>query len=144
MTDRIRESTSKARFSALLLAVFATIALVLAAIGICGVMSYLVTQRTREIGIGIARGRAPRHAQTVVRRSAALAGAGIAIGAAGIGGYALSPRCYTGAARRSGNLRGDRRNVGRGGAEGESRSGAARYLGGTLTGPEFGVAGCHI
>jgi len=84
MTERIRESTAKARFSALLLAVFAAIALVLAAIGIYGVMSYLVTQRTREIGIRIALGaRSMDVLKLVVRRGAALAAAGIAIGAAG-------------------------------------------------------------
>jgi ABC-type antimicrobial peptide transport system permease subunit len=84
MTDRIRESTAKARFSTLLLAVFAAIALVLAAIGIYGVMSYLVTQRPREIGIRIALGaRSADVLKLVVRRGAALAGAGIVIGAAG-------------------------------------------------------------
>jgi putative ABC transport system permease protein len=84
MTERIREATAKARFSALLLAVFAAIALVLAAIGIYGVMSYLVTQRTREIGIRIALGaRSADVLKLVVRRGALLAGAGIAIGAAG-------------------------------------------------------------
>jgi len=84
MTGRIRESTAKARFSALLLAVFAAIALVLAAIGIYGVMSYLVTQRTREIGIRIALGaRSADVLKLVVRRGAALAGAGILIGAVG-------------------------------------------------------------
>jgi putative ABC transport system permease protein len=84
MTERIRESTAKARFSALLLAVFAAIALVLAAIGIYGVMSHLVTQRTREIGIRMALGaRSVDVLKLVVRRGAALAGAGIAIGAVG-------------------------------------------------------------
>jgi putative ABC transport system permease protein len=84
MADRIREATAKARFSALLLAVFAAIALVLSAIGIYGVMSYLVTQRAREIGIRIALGaRSADVLKLVVQRGAALAGAGIVIGAAG-------------------------------------------------------------
>ncbi len=84
MNERIRDATARARFSATLLAVFAAIALVLAAVGIYGVMSYLVTQRTHEIGIRIALGaRSADVLSLVVRRGALLALAGIAIGVAG-------------------------------------------------------------
>lgn len=84
MSERIRDSTARARFSATLLGIFAAIALVLAAVGIYGVMSYLVTQRTHEIGIRIALGaRSSDVLGLVVRRGAALAVAGIVIGVAG-------------------------------------------------------------
>jgi putative ABC transport system permease protein len=84
MDARIAGATSKPRFTAIFLAVFAGIALALAAVGIYGVMSYLVTQRTREIGIRIALGAQRRDMLSlVVRRGAILAALGIGIGTAG-------------------------------------------------------------
>lgn len=84
MDHRVELSLARRRFAMLLLAGFAFISLVLAAIGIYGVLAYLVGQGTREIGIRMALG-ATRNAilSLVVRRGITLAAAGLVIGIAG-------------------------------------------------------------
>lgn len=64
--ERLRDSLALQRFHLLLIGTFAVLAMILAAIGIYGVMSYLVTRRTREIGIRLALGVHPRHLLVLV------------------------------------------------------------------------------
>lgn len=84
MDGVVAEATSQPRFEMLLFALFAGVALVLAAVGIYGVMNYAVTRRTREIGIRISLG-ASRAAvlRMVVRQGMLQAPGGTAAGLAG-------------------------------------------------------------
>ena len=80
----LSETVAPRRFSTVLLGVFAIFALVLAAVGIYGVMSYVVSLRINEIGIRMALGAQPRDIwRLIVGGGARLALAGIAIGLAG-------------------------------------------------------------
>jgi putative ABC transport system permease protein len=77
-------SLSPRRFAAVLTAVFAGLAMVLSAVGIYGVMSYTVGQRTQEIGIRLALGAQPGNMLALILgRGARLASAGIALGLLG-------------------------------------------------------------
>jgi putative ABC transport system permease protein len=84
LTQTLSESTSQPRFRTELLAAFALLAVVLAAVGIYGVMAYSVTQRTHELGIRMALGAERRDVLAmVVRHGMMLTLIGVAIGLGG-------------------------------------------------------------
>jgi putative ABC transport system permease protein len=84
LDEVVEKSVAQRRLTMLILGIFACAALVLAAVGIYGVIAYSVTQRTQEIGIRMALGARRSHVLAMVmRQSVMLALTGIAIGAAG-------------------------------------------------------------
>jgi predicted permease len=84
MEDRLRDSLARRRFAMLLLGAFAMSALVLAAVGVYGVLAHLVTQGARDIGVHMALG-AQRSSimRMVIRHGLELTLAGILVGLAG-------------------------------------------------------------
>ena len=90
MDDVVAGATADRRFTSFLAAVFAGLALLLAGVGVAGVVSRSVTDRTRELGIRLALGALPSSVRRLVlSRIVLLTGAGAALGLAGTA--ALAP-----------------------------------------------------
>jgi len=84
MTDAIANSFAPRRFSLVILGAFAAVALILAIVGVYGVVSYFVSQRTNEIGVRMALGAQPRDILfAVLRDGTMMGGIGVAIGLLG-------------------------------------------------------------
>ena len=84
MQERLHDSLARQRFASTMLGVFAVFALLLAAVGLYGVMSHLVTQSTHDIGVLVTLGARPGNIiRLVVQQGMQLAGVGIAVGVVG-------------------------------------------------------------
>jgi putative ABC transport system permease protein len=84
MDELLSERVAQRRFSMTLLGTFAALALVLGVVGVYGVTSYVVAQRTREVGLRLALGAPPAHVvRMVVRQGMRVAAVGIGVGLVG-------------------------------------------------------------
>src|SRR5690606_15548448 len=84
MEQIVAESLAETSFTMIVLIVAGTVSLLLGIIGLYGVIGYVVTQRTREIGLRIALGAAPAEVRgMVLRQGLALSLVGVAVGLAG-------------------------------------------------------------
>lgn len=84
MDGLLSDSVSPRRFSAMLVGIFAALAVLLAAVGIYGVMSYSVSQRTQEIGVRMAMGAQPAKVRSMILvHTLKVSAAGVAFGLAG-------------------------------------------------------------
>ena len=94
MDQLLSSMVAQRRFSMALLGTFAALALVLGVVGVYGVTSYLVAQRTREVGVRLALGAQPRQVVgMVVRQGMVVASVGLAVG---IGAALATGRLMTG------------------------------------------------
>jgi len=83
LTQLVRDATAEPRLIVLVFAIFASAALVLATIGLYGVVSYTVSRRSREIGVRLALGAPPRGiVSAVLGEGVRLAAIGVALGGA--------------------------------------------------------------
>lgn len=97
MDDLLDEPLSQPRLSALLLSGFSLVALLLSGIGLYGVMSSAVRQQTRDIGVRVALGAAPRDVYRLVMSEALWvigAGAGIGLLGSAVGGRFLAAQLF--------------------------------------------------
>ena len=93
------------RLNAFVLSGFAAVALLIAVVGVAGVLAFSVSARTREFGVRLAVGSSPRHLLLrVLLEGATIVGAGIAAGAAGVYVFTSAASGYLGAATDPGAL----------------------------------------
>jgi putative ABC transport system permease protein len=84
MEGRVQRFQERPRFVAMLVGLFAALGLLLAAVGLYGVLSFLVAQQTREIGVRMALGARPRDIALQVQKHVGIwMGIGVAMGLAG-------------------------------------------------------------
>src|SRR4029434_5721533 len=84
LQDVVDRASDQLSFTMILLAIAATVALLLGAIGIYGVISYIVAQRTGEIGVRLAIGAGPRNvARMILRQGGLVTVLGIVVGLSG-------------------------------------------------------------
>ena len=84
LRDLVSDSVAQPRFTMLLVLIFGAVALVIAAIGVYGVVAYSVSRRTREVGVRLALGARPTDVlRLIMRQSMVVAVAGIVLGVAG-------------------------------------------------------------
>jgi putative ABC transport system permease protein len=80
----LSQAVAQPRFNMLLLGLFAVVALVMALVGVHGILSYAVSRRSQEIGLRVALGATPRHVLgLILAQGAGLAAIGLALGVAG-------------------------------------------------------------